>query len=232
MKYIVLCGGFGTRLGELTKNVPKPLLNIAGRPFLTYILDGIILYNPSEIILAVGYKWEKIYDFIGCSWKGVKVSYSIENTPLGTGGAIKSAMLNGNISEAVVVNGDTYNDINYIDFTNRAKIIDCDILIALSEIANSSRFGVVTFDGDDRITSFSEKKESASKWINSGCYFIKYSILDKIVYTNFSFEDEILAKSVLKTKTYAYRNIGFFIDIGLPEDFVRAENIFKIANSS
>jgi D-glycero-alpha-D-manno-heptose 1-phosphate guanylyltransferase len=224
LKAIVLCGGLGTRLGDLTRDLPKPLLEVAGNPFLTYVLDQLVITPVEEIILAVGFQWQKIQIKIGNQWRGVKVSYSIEEQALGTGGAIKRALAQFELTEAIVVNGDTLLKMNAALLVNFAQKMHADICIALKMIPDTGRFGTVEVNRSGQIIAFKEKGGSSRGLINSGVYFVKASAFRHITDIAFSFENDILTKNLSCLAIYGVSTHAYFIDMGVPEDFSRAQN--------
>jgi len=112
METIILVGGFGTRLSHIVSDVPKPMIPVNGKPFLKYLFDYLLKNGVTYIILAVGYKSEIIQKYFGDDYKGISITYSVENTPLGTGGAIKKALDCCNEKYVFIVNGDTYFDVD------------------------------------------------------------------------------------------------------------------------
>jgi D-glycero-alpha-D-manno-heptose 1-phosphate guanylyltransferase len=168
LKAIVLCGGFGTRLGALTQEFPKPILKVGEQPFINYVLDNLLRAPIEEIILAVGFEWRKIYSLIGNQWQGIPVTYSVEESPLGTGGAIKSAMENRGLKEALVVNGDTLLKIDPEILWNFSRTKICDVVIALKRIDDVERFGAVSIDSDSRIMKFAEKIDVLASVFRTG----------------------------------------------------------------
>ncbi len=218
----MLCGGLGTRLGELTHDTPKPLIAVSGRPFLAHVLDQLITTPIDEIVLAVSFQWQKVRAEIGTQWRNVKVSYSIETEPLGTGGAIRQAMQQSGITEALVANGDTLLKINPHDLIQFAKEHDADIAIALKATEDSSRFGKVSIDPSGRIVAFQEKAPGSSGLINSGLYYLKTSIFNQIDTPSFSFENVILAERHNRLAIFGMQTTAYFIDMGIPEDLARA----------
>lgn len=223
MKAIVLCGGLGTRLGALTHGYPKPILPIAGRPFLAYLLDQISLAPFDEIILAVGFCWEKIQNEVGHQWSGIKVSYSVEERSLGTGGAIKKAMEGANIKEAVIFNGDSFFKINAFDLKEFAYLRNADIAIALKEVPDAYRFGRVSVDTFGRVINFEEKGKKGSGLINAGVYYVKSSVFRFTDNVAFSFENDVLEKYYADLNIYGIKRGGYFIDMGIHEDLARAQ---------
>ena len=227
MKAIVLCGGFGTRLGDLTRKTPKPILPVAGKPFLEHVLDQIILAPIDEIILAVSFEWEKIKLVIGNSWRGVPVTYSIESQPLGTGGAIKLAMTSAQIKEALVFNGDTLLKVNPDELRVFSEKNHADVGIALKVMDDCARYGSVSIDESNRIIEFSEKGNQKAGLINSGVYYLRNSILDQIKQNKFSFENEFLVPMSNRLIFYGMKTVAYFIDMGVPDDFYRAQMELK-----
>lgn len=223
LKAIVLCGGLGTRLGNLTYDTPKPAIIVAGRPFITHVLDQLLSASPEEFVLAVSFQWQKLQAAIGHQWKGVKVSYSVEHSPLGTGGAIRQAMQQANVNEALVANGDTLLRQDAAKLVQFAREHDADIAIALKQLADISRFGKVRIDHANRITAFEEKKTGASGLINSGLYYLRSSVFDGVETPSFSLEKEILSGQLNRLQMFGMPTDAYFIDMGIPEDLARAQ---------
>lgn len=222
-KVIVLCGGKGTRLGNLTYDMPKPAIFVAERPFITHVLDQLLTASPDEFILAVSFQWQKIKAVIGDQWRGVKVSYSVEHHPLGTGGAIRQAMQQANVSEALVANGDTLLRQNGAKLIQFAHEHDADISIALKELNDISRFGKVRIDDANRITAFEEKISGDTGLINTGLYYLHSSIFDGVDALSFGLETEILSRKFDRLKMFGMITNAYFIDMGVPEDLARAQ---------
>lgn len=223
MKAIVLCGGLGTRLGCLTRDTPKPLIKVAGHPFLMYVLDQLVTTPIDEIVLAVGYQWQKIQAAIGAEWRGVKVSYSIEQQPLGTGGAIKLALTQFHLSEAIVVNGDTLLKCDAGKLARFAQERQADICMALKTTTDTARFGRVNIDRSGRVIAFEEKGRGSQGLINSGVYFVKAAVFSLVNAAAFSFEKDILTQHLSRLAIYGMQTDAYFIDMGVPEDLARAQ---------
>jgi len=223
MRAIVLCGGLGTRLGSLTKETPKPLLSVAGRPFIDHLLDRLADACATELVLAVGFQWRKLHDHIGTQWKGIPVTYSVESTPLGTGGAIKFAMAQARAEEALIVNGDTLFAIDLTAFVQFAKSHDTATTLALREVPDCSRYGRVTIGQDSQVLSFGEKGCTGAGLINAGVYYQRACALANISTDVFSFETDYLAVQHRLQPMYAVPMDGYFIDIGIPSDLQRAQ---------
>jgi len=223
MQAIILVGGLGLRLKSCLDNIPKALAEINGKPFLFWMLDYLKKQNIKKVILATGHMSNKIQHLIGDNWDGIEIIYSIENQPLGTGGAIKKALSKLDSNEVFVFNGDTWLTIDLKNFAEEVKIAGSNIGVALAKVNNSSRYGLVNLKGD-YIVKFLEKKLASPGYVNAGLYFLtnpfEISMPEK---SNFSFEECILIPESKKSKLYGYKKTSNFIDIGIPEDFRRAQ---------
>ena len=227
MEAIILAGGMGTRLREVVSDVPKPMAPVSGKPFLYFILEWLSKFPVNKIILSVGFQSQKIVDFFGDSFTNIPIEYVIEEKPLGTGGAIKFALQNTTGNDVLVLNGDTYfpidlNNLYSFHYGNQNLFS-----VALKRMKDFSRYGSVEQQGNT-ILRFNEKKFVHDGLINGGIYFInkkffKSGELPEV----FSLESDILAKeaqySVLKCMEFD----DMFLDIGVPEDYYRAEDMIK-----
>lgn len=225
MEAIVLAGGFGTRLQSVVRDVPKPMADINGKPFLVYILEYLLNNGVKKTILSIGYKKEIIENYFGSSYKTMEIVYSKEDEPLGTGGAIKKAFNACDSEDVIVLNGDTFFDVNLQALMQEYKTADADVILALKKMYDFDRYGKVILE-NNRVVSFSEKKFSSSGFINGGVYIVRKDILD---YFNkkFSFEQDFLEKKLSDLNISAYIDKGYFIDIGIPEDYLKANKDFK-----
>ncbi len=216
MEAIILAGGFGTRLQSVVSDVPKPMAPINGRPFLYYLLKNLKQSGFSHIIFAVGYKKEFIIDYFKDEFIGMKISYSIEETPLGTGGCIKKALGLANEDYVWVLNGDTYVDFEYKDNINTFSMV-------LKKMEDFERYGEVKVSSSNRIISFEEKKYCNSGYINTGIYLFPKNIFNSFkIGDNFSLERDFFSNNLDKLNIKALFTEGYFIDIGIPEDYRKA----------
>lgn len=220
---IILAGGFGTRLAHVVSSVPKPMAPVCDRPFLRFILDDLQKKGVEKIVMAVGYKWKVIEQYFGSSYRGMQIEYSIEDTPLFTGGAIKKALEKCESERVFVVNGDTYFDV---DLSKMSKC-DAPLVMAVKQLENFERYGTVAISDKNLITGFYEKKPCDKGYINGGIYYINREIFDNIDEQTFSFEKEVLEKIYQTKPVMAYKSDGYFIDIGIPEDYYTAQQTFK-----
>lgn len=222
MEVIVLAGGFGTRLKHIVPDVPKPMAPVCGRPFLRYILDDLQRKGVERIILATGYKGEMIQDFFGRSYRGMELVYSQEDTPLGTGGALKRALRFCYGERVMVVNGDTYFDVDFAAMEKSAQP-GCFVLAA-KRMRNFDRYGTLELNGM-QVTSFREKAPCREGLINGGIYLLERTALEGVLQDCFSFETEILEPITAQGRVYAFESDGLFIDIGIPEDYEQAQTL-------
>jgi D-glycero-alpha-D-manno-heptose 1-phosphate guanylyltransferase len=225
MKALILAGGFGTRLQSVVSDVPKPMAPVAGRPFLEYVLDHCLQNGIDEVRFSVGYKSEIIIGHFGYEYCGIKLSYAIEKEPLGTGGAIRFA-LEGSDPETIwtILNGDTLFRCDLNALKNFYFKKNADMAIALRRMFNFDRYGLVSADKEGRVTAFLEKKYSEEGLINAGVYLLKASLMLDLFSNNekFSFEKDFMEKYLERLNIYGLELDAYFIDIGIPEDFQKA----------
>ena len=218
MEAIILAGGFGTRLKHVVSDVPKPMAPINNKPFLEYIFEDLNKKGVTNVVLAVGYMKEKIEEYFKYQYKNIEISYSEENSPLGTGGAIKKAVLKCREENIFIINGDTFYDVNLEKMRKFHIENKSSLTIAVKEMENFDRYGSLIIE-NNKIIKFEEKKPMSKGKINGGIYLIKKNIFQGIEEESFSFEKEILENE--KTEKYAYESNGYFIDIGIPEDYYK-----------
>lgn len=225
---IILAGGFGTRLSHVVSDVPKPMASVYGKPFLTYLIDRLIDAGIRRVILATGYKHECIESYFGTSYRGIEIVYSQETTPLFTGGALLQAAQKIQSEDFVVLNGDTLFDIDLQKLYDFHVQNHANITIALRQVADTSRYGSVTCTNDN-IVAFKEKAESTGAGdINGGIYAINREwLMNQNLPTKFSFEKELMQPLAGDPSFYGLRFNNYFIDIGVPEDYYRAQEEFK-----
>lgn len=227
MEAIILAWWLGTRLSSVISNIPKPMANIWEKPFLSYIFDILSTNHIDKIILSVWYKHEIISDFFGDSYKWIPIEYSIEKELLWTWWAVQQALSYTTEDNILVMNGDTYFNIDLKKFINQHIINKADISIALKSMSNFERYGNVILDWN-QIIDFEEKKFTTEGYINWWIYCIKKSYITTLHLPHiFSLESDLLTKYCQKNiyKGFIYDN--YFIDIGIPEDYNEAKNYFN-----
>lgn len=226
MEAIVLAGGFGTRLRQVVSDVPKPMAPIAGRPFLEIFLGSLAIKGFSRVILSLGYMAEKISKHFGRHFAGLDLTYVIEDTPLGTGGATRLASSVCTQDHVFVFNGDTYIDLE-VELVEQQWLANRHPIVVARQVSDTTRYGRLVVD-IDRITSFAEKGVTGPGLINAGCYVLAKDALARFPLKQpFSIETDYLIPEVADATVEAFVTKGIFIDIGIPEDYARAQNILR-----
>ena len=227
MTAIILAGGFGTRLDGVIKNLPKPMAPINKKPFLSYILDQLDSYGFNLVIISVYYKSNFIIDTYGNRYKKLNIEYSIDEEPLGTGGAIKNALKYIKNKNVFIINGDTFFDVNFFELINIHRKNKNDVTIGLKRMKNFDRYGFVKISQKGQIISFQEKEFQSEGLIDGGIYVIKKKLFkNEEKMSPFSFTDYIKTNlSFLKVGSKKYETQ--FIDIGTPEDLKKANKILS-----
>ena len=220
MEAIILAGGFGTRLSTVVSDVPKPMAPINGRPFLEYLLDDLNEKGINRVILAVGYKKEIIKSHFKKKYKNIDIIYSDEDIPLGTGGAIKKALILAKDEDIFIINGDTFFEVDLKEMYRFHKKNSSKLTLAIKEMEKFDRYGSLILERD-KIIKFEEKKYIDKGYINGGIYIINKKLLKREEKERFSFEKEILENIEFQIEKYGYKSEGYFIDIGIPEDYYR-----------
>lgn len=225
---VILAGGFGTRLSHVVSDVPKPMAPVYGRPFLCYLLDRLADAGIQRVVLATGYMHEVIETYFDTMYRGLEIIYSNEDQPLFTGGAIRQAAEKIQSEDFVVLNGDTLFDIDFQQLYDFHTSHDAHLSIALRRVEDTGRYGAVTCE-NDRIVAFHEKTESQGAGdINGGIYAINRAwLLNQDLPTKFSFEKELMQPLAGDPHFYGLSFNDYFIDIGVPEDYFRAQQEFK-----
>lgn len=227
MEAIILAGGFGTRLRHVVSEVPKPMAPVCGRPFLQFLLDMIARQGVTHAVLAVGYKREVIQRYFGASYSGMHLEYSVEEEPLLTGGAIIQALSKCKEDGVFILNGDTYFDVRIAALQEFAIKNHAELVLAGRRMTDFDRYGTILTDPDGRIRGFVEKQPCSEGVINGGIYFMHRSFLENTKERRFSFEEQVLRQRVSEGKMYAFLSDGYFIDIGIPEDYQKAQDDFR-----
>jgi len=222
MQAIVLAGGFGKRLRQVVPDLPKPMAPVAGRPFLEILLTCLARKGFTRVVLSLGYMAEKIIGHFGPRFAGLELLYEVETQPLGTGGAIRQAAQHCRVDHYFVFNGDSYLDLDVAAVeawwqANRAPII------VARALPDTQRYGrLETHDG--HVTGFVAKGVSGPGLINGGCYVFGASELSALPLGQaFSIEADYFPAHVKARRFDYFLTDGQFIDIGVPEDFARAQ---------
>jgi D-glycero-alpha-D-manno-heptose 1-phosphate guanylyltransferase len=228
MECIVLAGGLGTRLRGTIGDYPKCMAEINGKPFLHYIFDYLEQQQCAHVILSLGYKHEVILDWLKTENRSFSVDHVIEEVPLGTGGGIQLAMHKAVTSNVAILNGDTMFRVSLEQQFSFHKANNAAATLALKPMRHFDRYGIVNMDNEGHITAFEEKKYCEQGSINGGAYIInKAAFLAKGLPEKFSFEKDYLEAFVNEGTFFGINNDAYFIDIGIPEDYNKAQEDFK-----
>lgn len=223
MQAIVLAGGFGTRLRARVADVPKPMAPIAARPFLEYLLDRLVDAGCTRTVLATGYLHGVIEAHFGASYRGMAVAYSHESQPLGTGGAVLQALRGLDDAPALVLNGDTWMGLDLPAFAAWAQAATGQPAVVLRRVDDVARFGSVVLDGE-RVVRFGEKTGHGAGLINAGIYWLQRRTLEALQLPEvFSLEADAFMPHLDTLGLRGFVAEGEFIDIGVPEEFDRAQ---------
>ncbi len=222
---IILAGGLGTRLRSVVSDVPKCMAPVAGKPFLRYVITHLQKEGIQKFIFSVGYKSESIISFAKKELANTDFQFSIEEEPLGTGGAIKIACKKASDHNVLVCNGDTLFKIHIDELNNFHLQHHADCTLCLKPMKNFDRYGAIELNENYSVKSFKEKQLYKSGLINGGMYGLNAdSFLKENLPEKFSFEKDYLEKYVEKRKIYGVIQDEYFIDIGIPEDYERAQD--------
>lgn len=222
MEAIILAGGLGTRLRQTLPHLPKAMAPIQGRPFLEFVLWKLSNSGFSHVILSLGYMADVISAHFGTSYLGMHITNVIENAPLGTGGAIRLALEKSEDDHVYILNGDTFLDLEYLsleaDWQTHKSIV-----IVGRETEEASRYGTLSII-NERVIGFNEKGGIGKGKINAGCYILPRGVMEEVpLCAELSFEKDYLTHEVKKRIIHYHQTDCYFIDIGVPEDYVRAQ---------
>jgi D,D-heptose 1,7-bisphosphate phosphatase len=215
---VVLAGGLGTRLGEKTMSLPKPMMDVAGLPYLDYLIRHLVRQGIAEIVLSVGHLHNTISEFFGDgSGHGVSIRYVVEDQPLGTGGALRNCL--SHLSDRFfVLNGDTLFDVNLAALSMASD----QHVMALKSVPDMARYGGVKIH-EGKVTRFIEKGESGPGSINGGVLCLNRKAVEEMPHGKSSIEVDLLPTLVANRSLDAFTSDTFFIDIGLPESLQEAQ---------
>ena len=223
---VILAGGYGTRLAQVAPGICKPMAPVADVPFLCRVLDLLDAAGFAHVIIADGYRREQIESYFMGAYRGIEIDYSSEDDPLLTGGAVKKALSFCICSEVFVLNGDTWFDV---DFSSMEKVLaehcKAQCCIAAKRKERFDRYGTLDVREDGLICGFREKAPCAEGIINGGVYLIRREALVSEPDV-FSLEDDWFSRVVADGVLVSYEADGGFIDIGVPEDYARAQYMF------
>jgi D-glycero-alpha-D-manno-heptose 1-phosphate guanylyltransferase len=227
LQAIILAGGFGTRLRRVIGDMPKPMAPVAGKPFLEHVLSELERQGFVNVVLAVGHRKELIREYFGHSFGRIRIDYSEETRPLGTGGAIRSALRLTAPAPCFVLNGDTWIRLDFAAMGQAHEARFADLSIAVRHVSDAGRFGALQIRRD-RVVGFVEKGHAGPGFVNAGVYILAQGIFAGLALEEeFSFERDFLSQHVSALKPLAFPSAGEFFDIGVPEDYWRARTFLE-----
>jgi NDP-sugar pyrophosphorylase family protein len=224
---VILAGGVGSRLRSVVSDRPKGLAEVCGRPFLAFLLDQLADAGARSVFISTGHLADQVEAAFGPSWRGMSIAYSREAAPLGTGGGLRLAFNRIPTATMLVMNGDSYCGVDLtavvVDHITHGRVPT----LVLSRQADTSRFGRVERDADDRITAFREKAEAGGPgWINAGIYALDRALVAELPADRpVSLEREAFPAWI----AHGLRGFpceGAFLDIGTPDSYAAAAEFF------
>ena len=229
---IILAGGFGTRLRSVVPDLPKCMAVVAGRPFLSYVIDSLRAEGIQRFIFSLGYKSDIIEKYLEENYPTLDYVTVIEKEPLGTGGAIRLAFTKATEKNVLIANGDTLFKIRLSELDQFHHETQADCTLALKPMERFDRYGVVELEHGGRIISFHEKRFYEAGLINGGIYLLNRTAFLQLPFPEkFSFEKDYLEKYAGAGKLFGIIQKGYFIDIGIPEDFEKAQSDLAISKN-
>jgi mannose-1-phosphate guanylyltransferase len=222
---LVLAGGEGTRLRPLTLTLPKPVIPLAGRPFLSFMLDWLHRHGVDDVLLSCGYRSHDVERVLGHEHRGMRLRYVVEDEPLGTAGPLRLAADEGVLEERVLVlNGDTLTDIDLTEQIAQHEARSAKATLALVAVDDTSSYGVVPTADSGEVEAFLEKRPgpAPTNRINAGAYVLERSVVDMVPAGRaVSIEREVFP-DLVGDGLYGYLSDGYWIDIGTPERYLEA----------
>lgn len=225
MEAVVLAGGLGTRLRTVVPDLPKPMAMVAGRPFLEILLRRLAAAGVERVVLSVGYRADVIIGHFGASFAGMTLDYEIESVPLGTGGALRRALARCHADRCLVVNGDTFLDLDITALAQASKRRPGPWIVGL-QVPDAARYGRLATE-ESRLIGFLEKGQSGPGLVNSGHYLLPSDMLKSCSLSDpFSFEADFLQTQLpVGLEVNVFETDALFIDIGIPSDYARAQSL-------
>jgi mannose-1-phosphate guanylyltransferase len=217
LKALILAGGQGLRLRPLTDDKPKPLVAVGGKPIAEWQLDWLMKNaEVDEVTFLCGYKWTRLKEHFGSAYKGVRIEYSVEDTPLGTGGAFRKAIVNAKMGDedVVMMNGDIVTDLPLREMVEERSSAKDPPTVTILLVPYKSRFGIVHIDKGNFVMRFEEKPVLPDVWINGGVYMANAERILAHLPDKGDIERETFPKLVdpREIKAYPYRGFWSLID--------------------
>lgn len=230
----ILAGGLGSRLRPVVADRPKVLAPVRGRPYLTHVLDQLADASVDEVVLLTGFQAEQVRHTLGETYAGMRIIYSEEPSALGTAGALRWALCKLSAPTVLLLNGDSYCDVDLEAFRHFHDQRAAEISLVLARVPTASRFGRVWVGRHARVNRFEEKTDRpGSDWINAGIYLLARRLIEEIPMGRaVSLERDLFPSWVERKQIYGFRCAGRFLDIGTPEAYAEAEHFFLSAQGT
>lgn len=235
MEAIILAGGLGKRLRSVVSDRPKPLADIAGKPFLDYLLGYWIKQGVQRFVLSVGYRSEMLSDRYGDSFQGIPLVYANESKPLGTGGGLINAAQQLDLQKKepiVLLNGDTFFALDFNQMYAFYNRLDADVMVACRVMNDPDRYGVVDLSGNNIKALSGGGQHKGVVPVNAGVYLIRRSLLQALGMPEalVSLEADMIPQWIRQNiQVIAYQQEAYFIDIGIPADYAQAQTTLPVA---
>lgn len=229
IKAAILAGGLGTRLRPKVADRPKVLAEVCGRPFLQFLLDQLCVAGIKDVVFCTGYMGNQVHALFGNCYRGIRLAYSKEPSPLGTAGALRLALPLLESHDILVMNGDSYCEANLHDFWSWHHNGDAEATLLLARVADTARYGRVQVDHAGRVLSFEEKgHKSGPGWINAGVYLIRHRLIESIPSMGPASIERDVFPGWIGRSLYGFQSEGRFLDIGTPEAYAEAQDFFAV----
>jgi D-glycero-alpha-D-manno-heptose 1-phosphate guanylyltransferase len=226
---IILCGGAGLRIRSVTGGAPKSMATVAGRPFLELLFRQLSRYGLKRVILALGYRKEAIIAWLSEHEFSVDLAFATEDVPLGTGGAVRNAVSLAQSDTLLVINGDSYTDVDFSSFAKVHESTEADLSVVVVPADGRRDIGSVFVDKNDRLTGFAEKQSGADlkPHVSAGIYMMSRRLLNSIpAGVQISLEKDLFPRWIEEGKDVrAFRHPGHCIDIGTPDRYQIAQQM-------
>ena len=229
----ILAGGLGTRLRSVVADRPKVLVPVGGRPYLAYLLDQLAAAAVREVVLLTGHEASQVRDALGDTHAGLSLVYSAEPAPLGTGGAIRHALPHLSAPMVLLLNGDSYCDVDLEAFARFHRSESAGGSLVLIRVPDASRYGQVRLGRTGRVVRFEEKGATRGPgWVSAGVYLLDRALVAEVQPGPLSLERDLLPRWVAEGRVRGFRCGGRFLDIGTPQSYALAEQFFQAAGTS
>ncbi len=224
---VILVGGMVTRIQIVVPHRQRVLVEVRKRLFLTFLLDELLSAGVCDVVISTGHRADEVHAKLGNAYKSLRLAYSKEKEPLGTGGALRLALPHLSSDLVLIMNGDSYINADLNNFLEWFKKKTPTAALILTKTSDTGRYGRVALAENGHIQGFEEKGESESpSWINAGVYLMKKRLLESIPSGRpYSLEQDFFPGLIGKG-LYGYGCKGEFLDIGTPESYLLAEDFF------